>query len=242
MLEILDTKEASASKNMLIDKDLFSSLYKKTHPILHLYDWENDSFTYGHFTLIENFINTENAKKLKIDFAKRPTGGGIVFHSFDLAFSVLVPKSCKFYSSITINNYNFINKLVLKVINKILKEEKLELFKIDNYKPKNIFSNFCMANKTKYDVIFKEKKIAGAAQRRNENGYLHQGSIFIAMPKKAFLKNILNKNAEDIIDEIYLNTASILQMDYTAADIKEIREKIKKQLIQEFKKTFNDFL
>ena len=40
-----------------------------------------------------------------------------------------------------------------------------------------------MAKPTQYDIVYKGKKIAGAAQRKKTQGYLHQGTISLAAPQ-----------------------------------------------------------
>nr|NGX36770.1 Octanoyltransferase LipM [Candidatus Anoxychlamydiales bacterium] len=54
MLKIIDTKKNSAKKNMSIDADLLDTLKE---PILHFYDWEQNSLTYGYFINIDKFID-----------------------------------------------------------------------------------------------------------------------------------------------------------------------------------------
>jgi lipoate-protein ligase A len=84
---------------MELDRALLLDLEGERDPVLHLYDWETDAATYGHFIDPGNFLNIEGVKKNRLDLAKRPTGGGIVFHNCDLAFSVLMPASHPCFSS-----------------------------------------------------------------------------------------------------------------------------------------------
>ena len=47
---ILDTGTQPAENNMLLDAELLKNLDQHTLPILHFYDWQGDSATYGHTT------------------------------------------------------------------------------------------------------------------------------------------------------------------------------------------------
>ncbi len=47
-------------------------------------------------------------------------------------------------------------------------------------------SDACFANPVRDDLIFRGRKIAGAAQRRTRGGFLHQGSIQLPDLSKAF--------------------------------------------------------
>src|SRR5580692_6228766 len=104
-MRVLDTGPASAEKNMQIDADLLESLAEE--PILHFYEWEKRSITYGYFVKPEELLHLENLKRHGIDHARRPTGGGIVFHLWDLAFSVLIPSSSPHFSQNSLENYAF---------------------------------------------------------------------------------------------------------------------------------------
>ena len=75
------------------------------------------------------------------------------------------------------------------------------------------------------------KKIAGAAQRRRKQGYLHQGSIAIALPQKSFLQDVLLPGTQ-VLEAMYQNTFSILGTDYTFSDLQEVRQQLRKLLIE----------
>ena len=45
--------------------------------LLHLYEWEGDCLTYGHFIDVSQYLRLDNLAKLKLGVARRPTGGGI---------------------------------------------------------------------------------------------------------------------------------------------------------------------
>ena len=86
--------------------------------------------------------------------------------------------------------------------------------------------HFCMAKPTIYDVMIGGRKIAGAAQRKRKQGYLHQGSIAIALPKEIFLQDILLPDTQ-VLEAMRLNTFSILGSDYTPSDLKDVRQTLR---------------
>ena len=190
--KIIDSGKKSAQANMELDARLLNQLSVDDAPLLHLYDWEGQAGTYGHFLKPERFLNIEKAKKWNLSLARRPTGGGIVFHVSDLAFSVLVPAGCSHFSHNTLSNYHFINHLVKKALQKFFELEGDPSLLEEDPEPLDAHSKvFCMAKPTIYDVMMGSQKVAGAAQRRRKQGFLHQGSIAIALPETTFLKEVL---------------------------------------------------
>ena len=180
---------------MKYDADLLKEL--KNDPILHLYGWEGPSATHGYFIEPEKHLDLEAMKRHKISLGRRPTGGGIVFHIWDYAFSFLMPSSHPLFSETPIENYRFVNGVVLQVMQEILNiQDSIDLI-ADSFPVRGEdCQNFCMARPTQYDVVYKGYKIAGAAQRKTKNGYLHQGTISLSLPDETILREVLLSKEE----------------------------------------------
>lgn len=212
MLEVFDTGIASAEENMRFDEKLLENLDPSGFPILHLYGWARPSATYGYFIRPENHLDLKKATQHHLDLARRPTGGGIVFHIWDLAFSFLMPSANPHFSLGTLENYQFVNKAVLETVQEYFSLVP-EIITQDAPSLSPDCRNFCMAKPTQYDVVYKGMKIAGAAQRRRRQGYLHQGTISLAYPKIEMLIDVL------------LSKKEVVQAmaSFTFAPIKEIQ-------------------
>ena len=190
--EIIDTGVQTAMENMRFDADLLEKAELRKRPVLHFYEWEGESATYGYFTDPAKLLNLSNAQKLSLNLARRPTGGGIVFHIWDMAFSVLVPAHCPEFSLNTLENYAFVNNAVLALIKEFLNNNPPLTLTPDDFSPwDGDCFHFCMAKPTKYDVMWEGRKVAGAAQRKTRNGFLHQGTIALVMPPQDYLEQIL---------------------------------------------------
>jgi lipoate---protein ligase len=192
----LDTGRSSAASNMSIDADLLKKLKAEDPPLLRLYDWQENSATYGYFIDPFKYIEEKSVDKYQLDLAKRPTGGGIVFHLCDLSFSLLMPASHPKFSFNTLENYAFVNAVVLEALQLFFgKEKKVELLAQEHQVEACECHQFCFSKPVQFDLVIKNKKIAGGAQRRTRNGYLHQGSIAIALPDEDFFKSVLKTNS-----------------------------------------------
>ncbi|HUD01101.1 MAG TPA: hypothetical protein VMR37_02125 [Rhabdochlamydiaceae bacterium] len=227
---ILETKAASADENMQLDAQLLENLEGHERPILHLYEWEKESATFGYFVKPEELLNLGEAEKRGLDLARRPTGGGVVFHLWDLAFSVLVPAKSELFSTNTLDNYNLVNRVIKDVVKEFIQGE-IKLTHDDAPFQDQTCTHFCMARPTKYDVMLQGKKIAGAAQRKTKDGFLHQGTIALLRPDEELLGAVLPSKA---VREAMMQTTFPLLSD--RRELKEGRRQLCEQLKRQFTK------
>lgn len=185
--KILDTGASSAHENMETDRRLLAEL---TTPVLHLFEFEAESATFGHFIEPFEHLREEGVKKRNLQLARRPTGGGIIFHLWDFTFSLLIPSTHPAYSLKPLDNYARVNQWVSKA----LKSHKLTFLEEHTEN-----SPFCMARPTIYDIMLDGKKVGGCAQRRTKEGFLHQASLSLAPPSREYLEDLL---PEKVIDEM----------------------------------------
>lgn len=230
MLQIFDTGISSAEENMHFDAKLLEHLDPSGDSILHFYGWKNFSATYGYFIEPKNHLNLKKADFLGLDLARRPTGGGIVFHIWDLAFSFLMPSENIYFSDRPLENYQFVHKAVLESVKSYFALSP-ELIQGDAPSMGPDCKNFCMAKPTKYDVVYRGLKIAGAAQRKRRQGYLHQGTISLTSPNQAFLKEVL-LSSQDVGEAMRFFTFAPVE----AKDLNKARIEIQKLLAANLKK------
>lgn len=231
--DIIDTGLADPQKNMQIDQDLLDGMQVHSNCILHLYEWKGSCATHGYFIDPAKFLNSDGLKKHGVSIAKRPTGGGIIFHQYDLAFSALVPSTHNAYSVNTLDNYAFINSIVAGAIKTFIGGTIFPEFLQKEEKPVvDASKNFCMAKPTVYDVMIEGRKVGGGAQRRTKSGYLHQGSIALTAPSEQFLQDILILGP-DVINAMRLNSYPLLE-NASERDVQDARIKLKDILIRSF--------
>lgn len=233
MLTIVDSGQRSAERNMEIDLQLLHTLDQHNKPILHFYDWIQPSATFGYFSSPEALINMQAATNYGLQLAKRPTGGGMLFHEFDFTFSFLLPAIHPLFSLNTLENYRLVNQIVAKTIQEFV-EKPLELLCCHEGKSHDKeLRNFCMAIPTVYDVVSNGRKLAGAAQRRTKLGFLHQGSISLQLPPDDFLEQILL--SESSIAEAMKNCSfPLLEASRTLKEQKTVKKALKDLLTKEF--------
>lgn len=234
MWKIIDTGKQSAQTNMAFDVSLLKGLTSLSPPILHFYDWNGPSITYGYFIQPKKVLCWEKLQKRGVDLARRPTGGGVIFHSFDMAFSAIVPSHSSFFSLDSIANYKRINDRVRKAVETLLEDSSLCLLPEKIEEPPSSCRDFCMSHPSRYDVMIHGKKVAGAAQRRIKNGYLHQGSISITPLDDEFLEDVLPPGSPVLAT--MKKTSFPLLSSLTTKDLVDVRRMLKRELIHWFTK------
>ncbi|WP_075883305.1 lipoyl protein ligase domain-containing protein [Candidatus Protochlamydia sp. W-9] len=227
--QLIDSGKLSPQAIMAKDEELLKNLQQESLPILHLYDWSAPCLTYGYFIDPQKYLNLEALQNYQIGLARRPTGGGIIFHLTDLAFSVLLPSSYPGYSVNTLENYALVNRQIAHAIAgfKDKQATPVLLSKISSHEAD--YQGFCMAKPTQYDLIIDEKKVGGAAQRRTKQGLLHQGSLSLALLPEELLKNVL-KNQE-VTSAIKQQSYCLLPEAWTDQDLRQARQTLR-DLIQ----------
>ncbi len=225
-MNVLDTGISSANENMRLDVQLLEELKNHSECLLHLYEWQGKCATYGHFIDPNKYLQADETKKYQLELAKRPTGGGIIFHCWDFTFSFLIPKCHPRLSTNTLENYANVNTVVRTAIKEFLGTHDNPQLMVQSQE----CSPFCMAKPTIYDVMLDGKKVGGAAQRRTRHGILHQGSISLFPPDEVMLKDLLN---EKVVQAMQMNSCSLLSHSNDRDDTKNI---LKSLLLFHFKK------
>ncbi|MFN4174407.1 MAG: lipoyl protein ligase domain-containing protein [Parachlamydiaceae bacterium] len=169
-----------AQINMDHDYERLKQVKSSDKPLLTFYEWGGPALTYGYFVDPDDFL-----VKNSFQMGRRPTGGGILFHTIDCAFSLIIPSGHEKLSINTLDNYRLVNGLIKDALNSLG-------FKVELLETGCSNLRFCMAKPTVYDLVIEGKKGVGAAQRRSKEGLLHQGSIAMRLPgpkEKAALKD-----------------------------------------------------
>ncbi len=169
---------SDAYTNMAVDEAIFLSYCQKNSlPTLRLYGWQLKAFSLGYAQKAEKELDIDKCRKEKIDFVRRITGGGIIFHHQELTYSLAcsqedigigfsIPESFRILCGFLLAAYK---KLNLKAC--YARENKLYNERFD------VPSSFCFASRARYDILINAKKIGGNAQRRYRNFIFQHGSV-----------------------------------------------------------------
>lgn len=226
-LEIIESGQLLPEEIMAKDAEILAQLDPEGPSILHFYDWSVPSLTYGYFTDPFKYLDLEALERHGIHKARRPTGGGIIFHLTDLAFSIFIPYSHSAFSLNTLDNYALINRKVIEAINEFAPNPiQPQLLSQEDVCSKNPYHGFCMAKPTEYDVMMDGKKVGGAAQRRTKKGFLHQGSLSLFPPPLNILRDVL-KNNDRVVESMHQHSHYLAFDKTNEIDLITARQELK---------------
>src|SRR5271156_4392462 len=164
---LLNSGKCDAAFNMALDEALLENVSRLGKPALRFYGWTEPAATFGYF---QKFSEVERATRLR-PIIRRPTGGGIVPHDADWTYSAVFPPGHDWHSLKAEESYRRIHEWLRLAFAELKIETELAPHS------KKYLPGQCFVGHEKFDLLWRGKKIAGAAQRRNKSGLLIQGSI-----------------------------------------------------------------
>jgi lipoate-protein ligase A len=164
---ILRTGVRPAAENMAIDEALLESSATFGEPVLRFYSWSEPAASFGYF---QKYKAIEQLTQLR-PLVRRPTGGGLVPHDADWTYSLIFPPCGPWYSLKAIESYHRVHAWIQQAFARAGVPAHLAPEAV----PLGVGQ--CFVGAEQFDVIWKNQKIAGAAQRRTKQGLLIQGSI-----------------------------------------------------------------
>jgi len=163
----IDSGRREAAYNMALDEALLEGAVETGKPVLRFYGWTEPAASFGYF---QRFTEVESATPLR-PLVRRPTGGGIVPHDADWTYSFVVPPGHEWHGLKAEESYRRIHDWLRLAFGRLNIPTELAP------RAKKSLPGQCFVGHEKFDLLWHGKKIAGAAQRRNQLGLLIQGSI-----------------------------------------------------------------
>ena len=172
---LLNSGKCSPAFNMAVDEALLEAVLRLQTPVLRFYGWTEPAATFGYF---QKYADVERATRLR-PLVRRPTGGGVVPHDRDWTYSLVFPPTHEWHLLRAEESYRRAHGWIQSAFAelKIVTELAPRCRKSEMGNRKSEISSECFVGHVKSDLLWQGKKIAGAAQRRNQLGLLIQGSV-----------------------------------------------------------------
>jgi lipoate---protein ligase len=154
-----------------------------SQPTIRFYKWKPSAVSIGRFQSMNKEVNIEKCKDLGIEYVRRITGGGAVYHdsSGEITYSIIGQESL-FPKGIR-ESYRYICQWVVNGLANL-----------------GIEAKFVPIN----DIIVEGKKISGNAQTRRDGVLLQHGTILYDLNVKKMF-TVLNVSQEKISDKMIKN-------------------------------------
>lgn len=158
---LIDMRVEDAFTQMAIDESIaYARIREETPNTIRLYRWNPSAVSIGYFQSLEDEVNLEACRRLGVDFIRRITGGGAVFHDYEgeITYSLVAPDNHPKIPKDIISSYRLICGCVIN---------GLRCLGLDTeFKPVN-------------DIIAGGRKISGNAQTRRYGVVLQHGTVLV---------------------------------------------------------------
>ncbi|MBS3760997.1 lipoate--protein ligase family protein [Halodesulfurarchaeum sp.] len=163
---LIRSGQFDAATNMAIDEAIQERIAAGADSVIRLYRWDPAAVSIGYFQRLREEVDIETCKAEGIDYVRRRTGGGAVFHDpeGELTYSVIAPESV--YPADVEASYR-------AIIGRV----------IDGFEQVGIDADFAPIN----DVEVDGRKISGNAQTRRDGVLLQHGTLLYDLnPEQMF--------------------------------------------------------
>lgn len=217
---LLDTGIHDAFYNMALDEAIVLARSRNLVPnTLRFFRWEPSAVSIGYFQSMEEEVDIEACKRLGVDYVRRRTGGGAVYHERDGELT---------YSLAVNGDHQMISKDFQKTY------ETLCSWLVHGLRLLGVPAEFKAIN----DIVVEGKKISGNAQTRGMNVVHQHGTILREVNPKVMF-SVLKVPSEKLRDKM-IKAAEERVTSINRFLKRDVRfEKLKKALIRGFEESFS---
>ncbi len=213
----LVTNGNNAFRNMAIDRAILVANSKEiVPPTVRFYHWIPSAISIGYFQSLTEEIDLDECKKNGVNYVRRITGGGAVFHENELTYSIVIPESHKEIPKNIMDSYGRICGAIIR---------GLKHFGIDStYHPIN-------------DILSNGKKISGNAQTRKHKTVLQHGTVLLDVDVEkmfALLKVSNEKMIDKLVSDVKQRVTSAKNVLDRVVSFDEIVDDMKRGFEDEF--------
>ena len=150
-----------------MDEALLESGPRLQKPILRFYGWTQPAASFGYFQKHREVQQLTSLRPL----VRRPTAGGIVPHDADWTYSLIFPPTHEWYEVSATESYCRVHTWIQQAFAQVDIKTELAPTQVKTVPGQ------CFVGHEQADLLWRGRKIAGAAQRRRKDGLLIQGSV-----------------------------------------------------------------
>lgn len=205
---VLPLETGDAYTNMAVDEAVSERISEgDAPPTVRFYRWKPSAVSIGYFQSLEDEVDLEACESDGVDYVRRRTGGGAVYHDYEgeVTYSVVAPLDA--YPDDLTESYREICGRVQDALGSL-----------------GIDSRFAPIN----DVTADGRKISGNAQTRRKGVLLQHGTVLHGVdPERMFtyLRPDVDKVSDKVVENVRQRVTSV--KDLADADIEDTYEALR---------------
>ena len=168
---------------MAIDEAIMLAMQRgEVPPTLRLYRWRPSAVSIGTFQGLSEEVDHEYCRRNNIDYVRRLTGGGAVYHDFngEITYSIIVPRGHRLAPDNILRSYELVCSGIV---------EGLALLGLRaEFRPIN-------------DIVINGRKVSGNAQTRRYSCLLQHGTVLLDLDIETMF-SVLKVPAEKVSDKM----------------------------------------
>lgn len=217
---LLDTGAGNAYCNMALDEAIATARSKNLVPnTIRFFRWKPSAVSIGYFQSMEDEVDLASCKLRGVDYIRRITGGGAVYHDYDGELT---------YSAIVNEENRLVPKDILKSYEVLCAGLTLGLRLL------NVPAEFEPIN----DIVVGGRKISGNAQTRRM-GVVHQHGTILREVDPTLMFNLLKVPSEKIRDKLIKGVKERVTSINSYLGREVSFEELKRVLIEGFEKALD---
>jgi len=214
---LLQTGFNTAFSNMAVDRAiLVVNSEGKVPPTVRFYGWKPPAISIGYFQSVAEEVDVKACEKLGVNYVRRITGGGAVFHDKELTYSIVIPEAHPAIPKNILKSYGRICNALIQGLTHL-----------------GISSTYSPIN----DILVNGKKISGNAQTRKERTVLQHGTILLDVDVDTMfsLLKVPNEKIKDkLIQDVKQRVTSLHYVLGKKIRFEEVAEALKVGFEEEF--------
>jgi lipoate-protein ligase A len=168
-VHLVRDRRRPGAENMAIDE----ALLEQGHPVVRLYGWEPGCVTLG-YPQDEDTVEQAAIEAEGLDLARRPTGGGSIYHDpSEITYGVVLPTDWDGLPGDLFPDYRYLSRAVLETFRALGVDASFK-------KAQGGRRDFCYLREAGVSIVDGEgRKISGGAQRRTKDAVLQHGTVIV---------------------------------------------------------------
>ncbi len=218
---------------MALDYYLALNMTLNQDPILRFYGWKPYCLSLGYHQN-ENLVDYDAILKANYQVVRRPTGGSAIFHSEELTYALILPRTQIDHHTI----YYLFHKLLANALNELGYPVELNnAADHENYLRESKKHFACFNRPALAEIKYQNKKVVGSAQKLYKNALLQHGSILLGEKQNEIISFLAISNAtkKRYLQKLKQSSISLWQIDPTLVEPTIIAE----QLLNQLRNTLN---